>query len=575
MYTVLARKYRSQTFDDVVGQDASAKTLKNAIKTGRIAHAYLFCGTRGVGKTSIARILAKALNCLNFDQATTTPCCKCESCVAINTGEDIDVLEIDGASNNGVDQVRELRDNAIYRPARARNKIYIIDEVHMLTVAAFNALLKILEEPPAHVKFIFATTEPNKVLATIQSRCQRYDFRNISIGDIANHLKSLLSQENVPFEDDLVLSVAKMANGSMRDGLSLLDRLISTGVSPLSTNLLEEFLGQPNIERIYDLIDVMSQQDAAQALTQVDALIRNGLSEAQIVDALIDALRDLMVINTAGMIPDLVVLTEQQKQKAEVLAKKFDAAALIYRVTALEKLRWTVKNSDTPRTLLEASILRFTLSDHFINIDTLLTQLSSGQGQKPAMGAPKKKQPVIVNTASPTPPQPTVSPPAQQPQHQPSQTSKTPVSQAPMPASQDGDIQALKSQWESLLNSLAERLGPSTITLLSKALPAQWKNGTLTLKFDPSAKVQKTMCENSDRTEAIRNALQERLNTRFHLTFTLEEPDFSPDAPELAAQVTAEDIRQKRNDLLNDPGVKTVLVGFNATVTNIEEKKEE
>ncbi|MCP4453060.1 MAG: DNA polymerase III subunit gamma/tau, partial [Planctomycetes bacterium] len=169
-----------------------------------------------------ARILAKALNCLKAEDATTEPCCECESCVNINTGDDIDVLEIDGASNNGVDQVRELRENAIYRPARSRYKIYIIDEVHMLTVAAFNALLKILEEPPAHVKFIFATTEPNKVLATIQSRCQRFDFRNISAPDIAKQLKNVLMLEKIDFQDDLVLALGKMANGSMRDSLSLL-----------------------------------------------------------------------------------------------------------------------------------------------------------------------------------------------------------------------------------------------------------------------------------------------------------------------------------------------------------------
>ncbi|MCF7975064.1 MAG: DNA polymerase III subunit gamma/tau [Phycisphaerae bacterium] len=564
----MARKYRSQTFDDVVGQDASAKTLKNAIKTGRIAHAYLFCGTRGVGKTTIARILAKALNCLAADGPTITPCCQCDSCVAINTGEDIDVLEIDGASNNGVDQVRELRDNAIYRPARARYKIYIIDEVHMLTVAAFNALLKILEEPPAHVKFIFATTEPNKVLATIQSRCQRYDFRNISVGAIADHLKVLLNLEQITFEDDLVLSVAKMANGSMRDGLSLLDRLISTGVTPLSVNLLEEFLGQPNIERIYDLIQVMSQQDAAQALIQVDALIRNGLSEAQIVDALIDALRDLMIICTAGMQPDLVVLTEQQKQKAEHLARQFDAAALIYMVTALEKLRWTVKNSDTPRTLLEAAILRFTLNDHFINIDTLLARLNTGQA--PGAGAPKKKHPLAAST--PIPHRQTVTPTSRPAaQNRIEETPPGPSDQA-SPTSQ-GDIQTLKAQWEEVLIGLADSLGPGTVSLLMKARPTQWDNGNLTLQFDPSAKVQKGMCESSGRADTIKNALQDCLGARFNLTFTLQDTG-APDAPEQPAQATAAEIRQKRNDLLNDPGVKTVLVGLNATVTNIEEKKE-
>ncbi|MHC4489315.1 MAG: DNA polymerase III subunit gamma/tau [Planctomycetota bacterium] len=248
MYTVLARKYRSQTFDDVIGQDPIAQTLKNAIKTSRVAHAYLFTGTRGVGKTTMARILAKSLNCLAADAPTTEPCCKCNSCTAVNLGEDIDVIEIDGATNNGVEQVRELRQNAIYRPARCRFKIYIIDEVHMLTVPAFNALLKILEEPPSHVKFIFATTEPNKVIATIQSRCQRFDFNSIGPGLIAEQLKSILKQEKIKFEDDLILPLAKMANGSMRDGLSLLDRLISTGVQPLTAQLLQVYLGCPDSE---------------------------------------------------------------------------------------------------------------------------------------------------------------------------------------------------------------------------------------------------------------------------------------------------------------------------------------
>ena len=261
-YTVLARKYRSQTFDDVIGQEPIAQTLINAIKTDRVAHAYLFTGTRGVGKTTMARVLAKALNCLESDKPTINPCCKCQSCIAVNAGEDIDVIEIDGATNNGVEQVRELRQNAIYRPARARYKIYIIDEVHMLSTGAFNALLKILEEPPSHVKFIFATTEPNKVLATIQSRCQIFDFRNISSSVIAEQLKSVLRQEKIKFEDDLILSLAKMANGSMRDGLSLLDRLLSTGIEPLSIKLLEEFLGQPNSEKLWTLVEKISESDA-------------------------------------------------------------------------------------------------------------------------------------------------------------------------------------------------------------------------------------------------------------------------------------------------------------------------
>jgi DNA polymerase-3 subunit gamma/tau len=400
-YTVLARKYRSQKFDDVVGQNPITQTLKNAIKTGKVAHAYLFTGTRGVGKTTTARILAKSLNCLSADSPTTEPCCKCDSCVAINLGEDIDVIEIDGASNNGVEEVRKLRENAIYRPARCRFKIYIIDEVHMLSTSAFNALLKILEEPPSHVKFIFATTEPNKVIATIQSRCQRFDFNNINPNLIAGQLKSILEQEKIKYQEDLILPLAKMANGSMRDGLSLLDRLISTGVEPLSVSLLEEYLGCPNSEKVYNLIARIGDSNAAGTLAAAEDLINTGLGEVQLADALIEFMRDLMVVKSAGAESELLVLTTEQRQRASRLAEKFDIAALVYNITTLERLRWTLRNSDTPRALLDACLLRFALSEHFLNVDELVSQSKAGPIKKKQIAGNNTAGAVTGKTAEP------------------------------------------------------------------------------------------------------------------------------------------------------------------------------
>src|SRR5437660_1012756 len=258
-YTVLARRYRSASFDDVIGQEHVAQTLKKAIASGRIAHAYLFCGTRGTGKTSMARIMAKALNCENSDGATTDPCGKCASCVAIARGDDIDVIEIDAASNTGVDNIREVIENSRYRPARSRFKVYIIDEVHMLSKNAFNALLKTLEEPPSHVKFILATTEPEKVLPTILSRCQRYDFRNIASREIAAHLAAICKQEKIKADEDALLLVAKAGAGSMRDALSLLDRLLSLGEKHLTAEMIEGLLGLPKSQLVFDLTDAIGR----------------------------------------------------------------------------------------------------------------------------------------------------------------------------------------------------------------------------------------------------------------------------------------------------------------------------
>ena len=540
-YTVLARKYRSQTFGDVVGQEPIAQTLKNAIKTDRVAHAYLFAGTRGVGKTTMARILAKALNCLKADKPTVEPCCKCDSCINVNLGEDIDVIEIDGASNNGVEEVRRLRENAIYRPARARFKIYIIDEVHMLSPNAFNALLKILEEPPSHVKFIFATTEPGKVIPTVQSRCQRFDFRNISPAMIAGQLKAILNQEKIKYDEDLVLALAKLANGSMRDGLSLLDRLISTGVEPLSAKLLEEYLGCPNSEKVHNLLVKIADSDAGGTLAGVEDLVTTGLSEVQVADALVDYMRDLMLIKAGGADNQTLILSTQQKEQAAALAGKFDIAALIYNITALEKLRWSLKNSDTARALLDAAMLRLALSEHFINVDALVSQ--------PQQAAVKKKQLTDLNNPTSAPP--------------------TIPSAIPAGTPPRSDSNSIRNNWQDILKLIADKLGQGTAGLLSAAQPATGQDNVITLMFPASCQTHKKMCESNGRLEQIQSLLCDYCKRPVTVKVELSDEVGQQSAPAATAPKGAS---QRQNELINDPAVKTVVLGLDATITGIDDK---
>ena len=440
----------------------------------------------------------------------------------------------------------ELRENAIYRPARARFKIYIIDEVHMLSTSAFNALLKILEEPPSHVKFIFATTEPNKVILTIQSRCQRFDFTNINPNLIAGQLKSILEQEKIKYEEDLILPLAKMANGSMRDGLSLLDRLISTGVEPLTAGLLEEFLGCPNSEKIWNLIAKIGDSDAAGTLAATEDLINAGLGEVQLVDSLIDYMRDLMVIKSAGAESELLVLTAEQRQQAGRLAEKFDVAALVYNITTLERLRWTLKNSDTPRALLDASLLRFALSEHFLNVDELLSQLRAGPV--------KKKQIADRNTTSTTTEKPT-----------------EPTTDKKIDLPSLNDIQSIKSDWQNVLKIIAAKLGNGTGGLLASAEPTRFKDGLLTITFPASAEMQKKMCESNSRTAQIQSLLSERCGTDIKLKFEIATDEQMQTKPAANQPKTT---GQRRNELINDPAVRTVLMGLDATITGIDEDQQ-
>ena len=386
-YLVLARKYRSKTFDDLIGQEHIARTLTRAIESERIAHAYLFCGTRGTGKTSTARILAKCLNCEKSKGPTAKPCGECNSCTAIARGEDIDVIEIDAASNTGVDNVRDLIANSQFHPARSRFKVYIIDEVHMLSKQAFNALLKTLEEPPAHVKFLLATTEPEKVLPTILSRCQRYDFRNIPTREIAEHLKSICKQEKIKADEDALLLVAKAGAGSMRDSLSLLDRLLSIGEKELTVEMIEQMLGLPKSQLVFDLAQALGEADVKQTLSRADAMITGGLAPDTLIASLVDHLRNLLILRTCGPDSNLVEVPGLSPKDLATQASHFDPIVLSQDIAVLEELRRSLRTSQAGRALLDATLVRLALAEQFNDIGELLSGSVDG-----AAGAGQKKK---------------------------------------------------------------------------------------------------------------------------------------------------------------------------------------
>src|SRR5262245_48143728 len=346
-YTVLARRYRPQQFGDLVGQEAVAQVLINALQSNRVAHAYLFTGARGVGKTSTARILAKCLNCVKGPKAK--PCGQCELCQSIAVGEDIDVLEIDGASNRGIDEVREIRQNVQFRPSRARYKIYIIDEVHMLTPPAFNALLKTLEEPPAHVKFIFATTEVQKIPVTILSRCQRFDFAGIGVPRIVERLKQIVDSEDMKADDEALELIARRAGGSMRDAQSLLDQLLAFGGERLTVENVHQLLGTANEDRVVGLARAVLGQDLPQALRLLNACVDEGLQLGELLDQLTGWWRDLMLVTAAG--PDAPDLNVTPAHKPALLkqAAVLSIDTILAGLDVLDKARARLRGSGQGR----------------------------------------------------------------------------------------------------------------------------------------------------------------------------------------------------------------------------------
>ncbi|MHC4975892.1 MAG: DNA polymerase III subunit gamma/tau [Planctomycetota bacterium] len=377
-YTVLARRYRSRSFDQVVGQDAIAQTLRNAIEQDRVAHAYLFVGTRGVGKTSTARIFAKALNCPDDEPRDVAQ--------AIMEGNDTDVIEIDAASNNKVEEARELIANAGYRPLRGKHKIYIIDEVHMLSKAAFNALLKTMEEPPSHVKFVLCTTDPEKVPPTIQSRCQRFDFRNISQSQIAAHLGEVLKSEGVEGEAELLNMVARMGAGSMRDALSLLDRILAATPAgeTLTRDTLEKLFGLPPQDVIVSMLEAMRDQDCAKTLGLADSLLQRGISYEQVLGSLLDMLHTMLLVRTCGIDSELVDISDTNRGAIEELAPAFETSSVVHMMVLCESVQRTMRNAAMPRAIFDALLVRMATTEQAAQAASLLRGTGS-------TGPPRKK----------------------------------------------------------------------------------------------------------------------------------------------------------------------------------------
>ncbi|HEY1802769.1 MAG TPA: DNA polymerase III subunit gamma/tau [Terriglobales bacterium] len=405
-YQVLARKYRPQKFSEVIGQDHVTRTLKNAIEQGRIAHGYIFSGHRGIGKTTIARILAMALNCRSSDKPVSEPCGVCDSCIEIRAGNSVDVIEIDAATNRGIDEIRELREAARYRPARDRFKIYILDEAHQITDAAFNALLKTLEEPPSHVVFMLATTQPEDIPQTIRSRCQHFSFHAVRFEEILGQLKDLAAREGIEADEDALALLSEAGDGSMRDALSILDQAIASSIGRLTAESVRELVGAAPSGVMEDIMLAVSNNSSEDALKIVDRLITEGHSPTHFARQMVRFLRNAMVAKVAGAQSPLLQISSDERQRAARTAELFSEEDLTRHLQIMLRTHNELGYRQEQRFHLELGLLKMVHAQRLLPLEQLLsgataTPSAPQTARKPSVVPEATRRPEVAPTRAP------------------------------------------------------------------------------------------------------------------------------------------------------------------------------
>jgi DNA polymerase III subunit gamma/tau len=407
-YTVLARKYRPQKFSEVIGQEHVTRTLQNAIEQGRTAHGYIFSGHRGIGKTTVARILAAALNCRSQNKPVPEPCGVCESCTEIRAGNSVDVIEIDAATNRGIDEIRELREAARYRPARDRFKIYILDEAHQITDAAFNALLKTLEEPPDHIVFMLATTQPEDIPQTIRSRCQHFSFRAVKFDDIVGQLRDLLAREKIAADDDALALLAEAGDGSMRDALSILDQAIASSTGKLTADSVRNLVGAAPAHILEQVMQAVSESKSEEVLKQVDHLISEGHSPTHFARQMVRFLRNATVAKVAGKDSTLLQISSEERERVARIAELFSEEDLTRHLQIILRTHGELGYKQEQRFHLELGLLKMAHAQKLIPIEQLLSDATTAaslpkSSARPAIvgGSGEMRRPEPAPTARP------------------------------------------------------------------------------------------------------------------------------------------------------------------------------
>jgi DNA polymerase-3 subunit gamma/tau len=584
-YQVIARKYRPQRFSDVVGQEHVTQTLTNAIAQQRIAHAYLFVGPRGTGKTTVARIFAKCLNCKDgpkVDFADDDP-----NCIEITEGRSLDVLEIDGASNRGIEEVRALRETVKYAPANSRFKIYIIDEVHMLTKEAFNALLKTLEEPPSHVKFMFATTEADKILPTILSRCQRFDLRRIPVALIVRHLAHIAKQEKVSIDEPALLAIARGADGGMRDAESALDQLISfCGDKIVEEDVLSMF-GLAAQKQLLALVSALLQGQPATLLKELDALARHGKDLSRLLGDLLNQFRNLLIYTVSNGDLGLLEISETEAAHLRDHAKLTNESGLTRILEVLTDAESGLREAASKKIFLEVALLKALQARNSVSIDALLEQLKALQGGQPASGptpapAPTRSTPKVQSTHAQTTHSQVASEMAAA-----DRLPSIAVNNASSPAVTPAPAGPLAELWQRLMDAVGQA-SAFTRTYLVEARPVTFERSVLTIGFDPEFSDQLDLVNNSRTHGLLQTKLQELGHPNSQIRFVLAEgPEPRSSAPAVVpASPVAETIAQPQppapppkrkatpiklslEEFKNDPLIQHALELFKGTIVEV------